>query len=262
MGNKKDIRTELQFWAQDAVRMFNEVSERTDMQYIQQSPFDCISEPVETMVIGINPGSARPGVTTLSALEFLAGNPCWNSRFEDDAEGSEVSKEWMKFFGNAHYFICGDKSRHINGFDDDAKTVWTNLTPFATVKAEQLKGGHYETSLPSLIKLIGILSPQRIVLLGTDAFSNIAKYSEADVRREKVVRDKQGKTTLEIGTINGIPAIQLPHPSSRDWKFHGLFVPVFVKMWEIVLNEKLPLKECAAKMRSQLTRLEPVEDKK
>lgn len=237
MEFKNDLKTELQRWAQDAVSTFNDVSAKTDTQYIQQSPLNCISKPIETMVIGINPGSARSGITTLSDVEFLAGNPCWNSRFEADTEGSDVSKEWARFFGNAHYFICGDKNRHVNSFDDDTKTVWTNLTPFATVKAGQLKDVHYKASLPLLLRLIGILSPKRIVLLGSDDFNYIAKYTKADVQREKVVRDKHGKMTLEIGAINGIPAIQLPHPSG-NWKFHGLFVPVFVKMWEIVLNEK------------------------
>lgn len=255
----KDLQAELQRWAADAVRTFNGVSAVTNTQYIQQSPLNCICNQIETMVIGINPGSAQPGITNISGDEFLGGNPCWNNRFENDTEGSAVSKEWAKFFGNAHYFICGDKNRHINGFDDDAKTVWTNLTPFATVKANQLKDVHYEASLPFLLKLIGILGPKRIVLLGSDAFNCIAKYTKADVQRKKVVRDKQGKIVLEIGTIDGVPAIQLPHPSG-NWKFHGLFVPVFVKMWEIVLNEKLSLKESAAKMRSQLTRLESVEN--
>lgn len=254
-----NLKTELQQWALNAVNVLNEVSAKTNTQYIQQSPLDSISKPIETMVIGINPGSAQPGVTNLTPEEFLAGNPSWNSRFENEAEGSEVSKEWAKFFGNAHYFICGDKSRHTNDFDDDAKTVWTNFAPFATVKASQLKDVHYEASLPLLLLLVGILSPKRIVLLGSDAFNHMAKYATTDVQREKVVRDKYGKMTLEIGTIAGIPAIQLPHPS-RNWKFHGLFVPVFVKMWQICLNEKLSLEESAAKMRSQLTRLEPVEN--
>lgn len=259
MEIKNDLQAKLQSWAQDAVTTFNEVSIKTGTQYIQQSPLNCINKRIETMVVGINPGSAQPGITTLSAEEFLAGNTCWNNRFENEAEGSEVSKEWTKFFGNAHYFICGDKNRHIKGFDDDSKTVWTNLTPFATVKANQLKGIHYETSLPLLLQLIRILSPKRIVLLGSDAFNRITNYSKANVQREKVVRDKQGKMTLEIGTIDGIPAIQLPHPSN-NWGCHNLIAPIFVRMWEIVLNEKLSLRECAAKMRSQLTRLEPAED--
>ncbi len=259
MDLKNNIQKELLDWAKEAVRIFNGVSADTNTRYIQQSPLDCISKRIETMVIGINPGSAQPGVTAITPEEFLAGNPCWNHRFENYAEGSEVSDRWAKFFGNAHYFICGDKSCHINGFDDDAKTVWTNLTPFATVNAQQLKKVHYEVSLPFLIRLIEILSPQRIVLLGSDAFDCMTKYAEADVQREKVVRDRQGKMTLEIGAIAGTPAIQLPHPSN-NWGCHNLIAPIFVKMWEIVLNEKLSLKDCAAKMRSQLTRLEPVEN--
>lgn len=93
MEFKGNIKKELFDWAKEAVSTFNEVSAKTDTQYIQQSPLNCLNKRIETMVIGINPGSAQPGITTLSVEEFLAGNPFWNNRFDNEAEGSEVSKE-------------------------------------------------------------------------------------------------------------------------------------------------------------------------
>ena len=76
---------------------------------------------------------------------------------------------------------------------------------------------------------------------------------------KKILKDNLEDGILEIGEINGIPAIQLPHPSIM-WGFHNIFVPLFAEMWRICLNEELPLDELSIKMRKQLTRLVPIED--
>lgn len=253
---KASTKEQLREWARKAVEVLNEVSASTRTQYYLQSPLSNITAPVNTVVIGINPGSAQRGVSTLSAEEFLAGNSCWPDRFESNQEGATISIEWAKYFGGAHLFICGDESRHVSGFDDDTITVWTNLTPFATCNEKLLNDLHFQHSVPRIIELLDILKPKQIVLLSMEAFDRLEDFSNAEVQRQKIVRDTISGRILEIGAINAIPAIQLPHPSG-NWGFHGLVIPVFFKMWQLYRQQTRTLEECAVRMRTQLCRLTP-----
>lgn len=131
MEEKISIKEALNDWAMKAVEEFNPLT-REGIGYYQQSPLNNINKPIETLVCGINPGSESSG-RELTAEIFLKGNEDWINRFVSEEENAFVSKKWAKYFGDAHYFICNDKVRHNDGFDDDTKTVWTNLTPFATL---------------------------------------------------------------------------------------------------------------------------------
>lgn len=262
-----NIQKELQQWAENAVEEFNKLSQKSKKEnkgkdkhgigYYQQSPLNVISKPVETLVCGINPGSGSSAVN-MTASEFLEGNKDWKNRFVSEEENAAITKEWAKYFGGVHYFVCGDHFRHNGGFDDDTKTVWTNLTPFATPDTGGLGKEIYQKSIPYTLELISVLRPKRIILLGFDSFNKIIKYGgikKDEIIAIPVVRDKSENGILEIGSIYGIPTIQLPHPS-RNWGFHKLFLPLFVKMWETIVKERRNLDETAKKIKIQLTRLE------
>ncbi len=259
MTNKKSVREQLSDWARDAIKDLNPLALKTGIGYYQQSPLNGINNPIETLVCGINPGSGSSG-RELSAETFLNGNDDWTSRFISEDDNAYVSKKWAKYFGDAHYFICNDKVRHRDGFDNDTKTVWTNLTPFATPDSNGLTKELYTASIPYTLKLFQILKPKRIILLGFDSFDKIMKY-HGDVNIKviaiPIVKDRLEKGLLIVGTIDGIPTIQLPHPS-RSWNFHRFFVPLFVQMWDQIVKERRPLIETAEKIKNNLTRLEPV----
>ena len=194
--------------------------------------------------------------------DFFAGNKeWWDNRFVSTDNGAEITKGGKyKYFNNGHYIICGDRIRHNDGFDNDAKTVWTNFTPFSTKGKATINNDHYKKSVPKIVELINILSPKRIYLFGKDSFNFFTDYQNCvKIERKKILKDNLEDGILEIGEINGIPAIQLPHPSIK-WRFHKIFVPLFAEMWRNCLKEKLPLDELSIKMRKQLTRLVPIED--
>lgn len=260
MEEKISIKEALNDWAMKAVEEFNPLT-REGIGYYQQSPLNNINKPIETLVCGINPGSGSSG-RELTAEIFLKGNEDWINRFVSEEENAHVSKKWAKYFGNAHYFICNDKFRHNDGFDNDTKTVWTNLTPFATPDTSGLSKKLYEESIPHTLRLIKILKPRRIILLGFDSFEKILKYhgvENTEVIAIPIVKDRMEDGILKVGTIDGIPTIQLPHPS-RGWKFHNYFVPLFVRMWDQIVNERRPLIETAEKIKNNLTRLVAIDD--
>ncbi len=243
--NTKDS---LKDWAEKAIEIFNPISEETTTQYYLQSPLDQITKPIETLVLGINPGSTKPGVTEMkSPEEFLKGNKDWDNRFKDDY----VSSNWAKYFGNGHFMLCGDQERRNRSLDEDSKTVWSNLTPFATTDASKLSKVHLEEGIPVTVQLIKILKPKRIILFSTDGFKHLKPYAE--VERLPIVKNVTTNRVIEIGTIESIPTIQLPHPSG-NWGFPKFYIPMIVQMHQLhAVNENNGTLEAVAnKIKNQL----------
>lgn len=254
--NIKDL---LHDWAEEAIEVFNSLSSKNPKTpYYTQSPLDKINHPIDTLVLGINPSSSESKETAMkSPDEFLCGNENWRYRFQGETEGSHVSSDWAKYFGNAHFMLCGDQERHNLLLDNDEKTVWANLTPFATTDASKLTKAHFEEALPFTARLIKILKPRRIILLSTEGLSHLNPFIR--VERLPLVRDTSSHKTIEIGTIDGIPAIQLSHPS-RDWGFPKYVIPMIVQMHKLhaVEENNKSLDEVAAKIKYQLSRIEVI----
>ena len=112
------IQESLKDWAQRAIngtqingkdyRGFNEISKVTNTQYYLQSPLDKITNTIDTLVLGINPGGTDSGVTEMiSPEDFLKGNKHWENRFRDN----HVSSDWAAYFGRGHKMICGNQVR-------------------------------------------------------------------------------------------------------------------------------------------------------
>lgn len=248
------IKELLYNWAKEAINEFNSVSKATTTQYYLQSPLDQITEPIDTLILGINPGSTEPGVTEMkSPEEFLKGNIDWDNRFKD----GYVSSNWAKYFGNGHFMLCGDQERRNGSLDEDTKTVWSNLTPFATTKASKLSKDHLEKGIPVGVQMIKILKPKRIILFTTDGFNRLEQY--AKVERLPIVKDLTTNRVIEIGTIEGIPTIQLPHPSG-NWGFPKFFLPMIVQLHRLHAVDETNgiLEDAANKIKYQLKRVDVI----
>ena len=249
------IQESLHDWAEEAVMVFNPLSEQTSTQYYLQSPLDQITNTIDTLVLGINPGSnGNPSI--LSPEQFLEGNRTWGKRFPNKEEGAHVSPEWAKYFGNGHFMLCGDQKRHNDDIDDNNKTVWANLTPFATPDASKLSNDHLISGITITVELIQILKPKRIILLTTEGFNYLEKYANPNIKRYPLVKDVTTNKIVEIGTIEGIPTIQLPHPSG-NWGFPKHFLPMIVQLHKLhAVDEKIkPLEEAVTKIKNQLRRI-------
>lgn len=58
----------------------------------------------------------------------------------------------------------------------------------------------------------------------------------------------------EIGTVFGIPAVSILHPSSRDWMVSKYFISLFLFLHDLIIHEfpDKSLKEIRKTMRNEL----------
>lgn len=239
-------------WAQKWVPRFNEKSELFNTGYYTQSPLNVIEESPDLMIIGINPkGTFGNGESIKTVEEFLNGNPCWNDRF--DAAGNIT---WGSYIGNTHHFFGLNNKVKVVPFDDDKKTVWTNLSPFDSENgSNDLPRELLQIGIESTLELINHIKPKKIVLLSLEAFSKLDRFNldkkQYPIEHEKVLP----KWGLEVGRICGIPTISIVHPSSSAWPISNKFTSVFVflhGMVDIPKNGKIQkLSEVLRLMRQE-----------
>ena len=220
------MTTELKKWAEEYVPKFNKLSVDFGKVYYTQSPLNELTGPAELMIVGINPAGGD-GSTCLDADGFMRGNPSWKTRFSADGK---LNKDWSKFLGNAHSLLGYRNDVRCDPIDDDSKTVWTNLTPFASPKGScDLPGELMKVGVEALLKLIAIVKPQKIVLLGMDAFKILDRYSKTE-SSENVAIDHLSvieNIRFEIGRIGAIPTVQISHPAGQ-WPVSNKFTSVFL----------------------------------
>lgn len=247
------MNQELLEWSKRYVPKFNVLSEKYQTAYYTQSPLTDVETPIDVMFVGINPkGETKTGQTIMTPEEFLAGNSCWEDRFQ----GNEC--KWQ-FNNGARFFLGYDRYRHSESIDNDKKVVWTNLSPFGSSKGfNDLPQELRIASLDSLFDLIQKLQPKKIVFLGGNAFSVLEKYASSEnknsIQHLKVFENQH----LEIGRICNIPAVYVSHPS-RHWAVNGghCFIPVFIFLHGLIdlVKEGKPtrsLKEVQKLMRHEL----------
>ena len=248
-----DIHEEILKWAKKYVPIFNDLSATYKTPYYTQSPIDDINEAIDILIIGINPkGNIGIGGKTLTAEQYIKGNPSWPDRFSQDGK---IDKKW-KFIHGARFFLGFDHFIHLDSIDNDQKTVWTNLSPFESNNgSNDLKKELMEIGLKSTLDLIKILQPKRIILLGIKAFSQIRKTID---RNDGIIEYSPVYKNIKslVGRIYNIPTVCLPHPSGQ-WEVSNKFIPMFVHLHEMeeITNERdtvRPLKDVVEIMRTEM----------
>lgn len=222
----KLISDKLNEWANKYVPKFNELN----VNFYTQSPLDKATD-VDIMVIGINPkGDTIKGYPPLTAEEYLKGNKTWDNRFNPDGT---ISKGWSKYLHNARFFLgCNSEKKTDLPIDDDRRTVWTNLVPIPSQNGfNGLTNEMRQIGVLSTLELIDILKPKRIIFFSVKAFDLLKKYAPEPDKIEHInVIDKM---PLEIGYVNGIPAVSVKHPSQR-WVVSNTFIPVFIFLHKLI----------------------------
>ena len=221
MGN---IKQELLKWSKEWTEKFNNLSETYHNPYYTQSPLDAIEETVDVLFVGINPGEPKDSIKQpnhYTPEQFLKGNPAWKERFKD-------GKNVWKFTNGARFFMGYDAQMHQDTIDNDAKVVWTNLSPFSSQNGfSDLPEELTEEGINCFIDLVKRLQPQKVVFLGGDAFKLIDRYAPDDIKQNFEHTTVFDNVPLEIGRIYGRPAYYVSHPS-RKWAVSNSFIPVFI----------------------------------
>lgn len=242
-------------WADKYVPEFNRLAQLHSAAFYTQSPLYEIDEGTDTVILGINP-KGTPKVddpTETSSAAFLNGNKTWANRVTD--------KNWIanNFYTGARWFMGYDKRRGSDAFDLDSKTVWTNLVPFQSDNGfNDLHPDLIDIGLRSTLDLIEILRPKRIVLLSKDGFRKLSSPEVADDMQSKIKYVRVlTEPALEIGTIFGIPAVCVPHPSGK-WPVSNKFIPVFIFLHNLSYkdtngNPRKSLEEVRDIMRGEIS---------
>ena len=254
---RNNIQKQLTDWADKYVPIFNDLSTRTHTIYYTQSPLNEVESEIDLMIIGINPKCKHRNAhedISKTTDDFLKGNPHWENRF---------SEKW-DFIENAHHFLGYDKDYHPESIDNEKKTVWTNISPFQSNNGfTDLPNIVLKDSIDSLMDLISILKPKRIVLLCRQAFDKFEKYAsrKQEIEHTIVVDDSNDHNKiLQIGRIQGISTVCVDHPSGRgrsSWAisntFNSLFIFLFFLIDELEDGKTIKtLKEVKIKMIQQL----------
>ncbi|WP_462135516.1 hypothetical protein [Porphyromonas endodontalis] len=249
----KSIQEQITDWAEKYVPTFNKLSEQYKTPYYTQSPLNEINQPIDLMVIGINPrGDLGSGAQNKNADAYKQGNPFWEKRF------NEEGKICWNFNQRARFFLGYDDFYHPESIDNDVKVVWTNLSPFESKQGNSdLKKELMQAGLQSTLDLIEILQPKRIVLFGINAFEQLknAIGNLGTVEYATVFDNMKSK----VGRINNIPTVCVQHPSSSQWEggchtFLSMFI--FLHGLAEITNKKntvKPLKDVVATMRKEMT---------
>lgn len=244
----RNIKENLNTWAQKHVAIFNKI---TDRGFYTQSPLCKVIYPnIEQMVIGINPaGETISRKKDITPEEYLKGNNYWDNRFNTDGT---INKEWLKYLGGTRFFLGYPPYRSTDSIDDDSKTVWTNLSPFFSPKGSaDLSKELMTVGIESTLELITILMPKRILLLGVNAFFSLNRYSDK-VEYEKLFSNQK----ISIGRIAGIPSICVPHPSGQ-WDLNHYFDSLVIHLHRLIdvvdtNGQFKPLKEVVDIMRKEI----------
>ena len=262
------ITAELKKWAEEYVLKFNKLSAEYRKIYYTQSPLNKLTGSAELMIVGINPAGGD-GITCLDADGFLRGNASWETRFSADGK---LNKDWSKFLGNAHSLLGYRNDVRCEMIDDDSKTVWTNLTPFASPKgSSDIPRELMKVGVEALLRLIAIVKPRKIVLLRADAFKILDRYcksnpSESDSTEHLQVIENVG---FEIGRIGTIPTVQIVHPAGH-WPISNKFTSIFLYLHGLceIVQDGVPVytlpqvrKLMQQELKAWVTRIEAVDDK-
>ena len=239
----------LKEWSEKWTKQFNELSQTHNTPYYTQSPLNVIETDVELMVIGINPKGNGKCTSTHTTDGYLEGNKeWWSKRFDKELKDS-------RFLANGRLFLGYGSKCLDSQIDDDKKVVWTNLSPFESSKGvSNLKKELLAEGIKSTIELINILRPKKIVFMETNAFETLR--NNMDEAKADTIKSIQVFDNLkwEIGTVFGIPAVSILHPSSRDWMVSKYFISLFLFLHNLIIHEfpDKSLKDIRKTMRNEL----------
>ena len=192
-----NIQEKLRAWAEEAYEFYSREARRLDLDFYTQSDLTLLTDdnPVELMVIGINPGCGGHYQKERFAKteELLHGN----CDFKKEGKPHLKIFDWIfvrRLRSILDYGNIGDL------LDDENRFVLTNATFFSTHRETGLDGEVKEAQQASIEytkRLIGIIHPKHIICLGGKNCMNLLLNSTASLLGDVV--------KLEYGEINGIP---------------------------------------------------------
>lgn len=243
MKSEQNLHDKLEAWADETAKCYDAMAtgeNGVDLSFYTQSPLIGIHSSPRLLVAGINPGSydtyekwrdnphwhLQKGV---DGLHLLQGNHCESE--VDHRPEWEHRREWSYWGRLLKYFP--DYS-DIMEMDVPSEFVLTNLSFFATKKANKIDNRLLEETVPFTVGLINILRPRRIAFLGARSFDTLRKVGKNRCNFE----GKMLFCSICAGLFEGIPCYGLLHPSARMTNEYRKLVATAIKVLDKIFDDR------------------------
>lgn len=240
MADNPNIKNKLCQWAEQTAKLYVKIATDApdhNLAFYQQTPLRDIEEPVEVVVMGINPGSggSYTGQKGYKAWELNGKDATGGHLLNGNIVAWATHKEWL-YWKNTKRLLSaafGDK------VEDDTKIVLTNATFFNTPESNILPKGLINETVGNTVRLIDILAPTSkivVVLSGANCLGYLKAHYKDEFQEESVYGNK-----LILARLNGLTYIGIYHPASRYTNALTALVQKAIKLAK--LNVTLELKD-------------------
>ena len=176
-----NIQEKLEKWAEKTVDAYHQIAKREDVNiaYYTQSDLSLLVEMPELMIVGINPGYDG-GIKNKTGEELLKGNPCFEGKdiikvMSEDRDENKKIKGWALWHKIHKMLDFTGKGKLLEKSDN---FVLSNMIFFGTTKESQIPKIKKEECAKQTIKLISILHPKVVLLLGSQSRKLFDRVSE------------------------------------------------------------------------------------
>lgn len=188
MNNEQNyIQAKLEKWAEETVEVYKKQS--TEIGFYTQTPLsfflkDNIQNP-DLLILGINPGSGG-GMKRNTGTELLKGNPCFEGmdsegiikNMSEDKDNNKNRKGWALWHRLNNMLKFSNNEDHKKILRDLDRFVLSNMIFFGTKKENLIPNIKREECAKQTIKLISILQPKVVLLLGSQSRNLFDRVSE------------------------------------------------------------------------------------
>ena len=198
-----NIQKELMDWAAETVNVYNSIAETLNNNkrgYYTQTPLSIfldknIKKP-DLFILGINPGSGG-GIKDCTGTELLKGNPCFE-RIDNDYIINEL-KGWA-LWNQIHRMLQYASRQRL--LEDIKNFVISNMIFFGTENEKEIpKDIDFNGCAERTIKLVNILQPKIVLLLGSNAtilFEDVSKQKMETLVQNSISYLKYSDNTLVL----------------------------------------------------------------
>ena len=189
------IQKELEKWAEETVGVYNKQS--TDLGFYTQTPLCNINRTPDLLILGINPGYDG-GIKNKTGEDLLKGNPCFEGKdiikvMSEDRDENKKIKGWALWHRIHKMLDLTGKGELLERSDN---FVLSNMIFFGTCKESLIPKIKREECAKQTIKLISILNPKVVLLLGSQSrklFERVSENKLKELVQNSMYHCKYGK---------------------------------------------------------------------
>jgi hypothetical protein len=180
---EKINKEELLKWANETIIVYNQ--QKTNFGYYTQTPLSLVSQSPDILILGINPGYTG-GINNKTGEDLLKGNPCFKGKdkkgvievMKEEPDENKNRKGWALWHRLNNMLSNSDNIYNKCLLEHFDRFVLSNMIFFGTEKESQIPKIEREECAKRTMKLISILNPKLVLLLGSECrklFNRIAE---------------------------------------------------------------------------------------